>query len=330
MTRIGWAVLLSAVLYSCAPFPRYGHNDSWTSFCVATLAVGTPLCMYWVTAAVFGHLRRLRSAGDAAEPHDGLRRRLASAASILFLAVYLLALVQWAAFIREVVERSRVERACSDIRNLDLAYAKLLDDARAKSLLDCFDDPDALPQHFGTYANAWTFLVPELLRDGCNAKTDLKPEIRTRLAASYIHTGNDPWGHPYHFFAGPLDAAVYDDMALASRFRSYRKPTRTFYIDRNGYQKTIFYYDAQARQEEVTRLGTETRVPEPDGLPGFPAPADLRVYIWSMGADGKSCQRIGADQSPESVHVGPAADSGDDINNWDSQRGWQDFYGGKR
>lgn len=330
MRRTGLAVLLSAALCFCAPSLRYGHDETWAWICIATLLVGTPLWLFWLARFLFRMRRRMRTGEENSAVRSGLREGLARIGSVTFLTLYLLACVNRAQFVHEKIERSRMAGAHAAIRNMDLACTKMITDAEKKSLLGFFSDAEALRRQFGTYANAWTFVIPELLRNGCNTKLDLKPGVRKKLAPGYMPVGNDPWGRPYHFFAGPLDAKAYDGMALATRFRSYRKPARTFYIDRNGYQQTSFYYDTEAKQEETARLGTDTRVPEPDGLPGFPAPADLPVYIWSMGADGKSCQRIGAGLDAEDVKVGPSPDCGDDINNWDAEWAWQSFYGGEQ
>jgi hypothetical protein len=341
MRRFGLAVVLSAVLYFCVPFPWYGHNVAWRWLCVLVLVGGTPLWIYWAGRFVVRTLRRLR-AGDTgdlqedAETDAGFLERLRGLLVVCFCCLYLLAVADQAHFVSDRIQKSRMARATSDIRNMDVACTKMVADADLKSLLAFFNDIEGLRQRYGTYANAWNAAVPELLRNGNRTALDLKPGVRKKLPPSFMQVGNDPWGRPYHFFAGPLDSKVYGDATLVTRFRSYREPARPFYVDRNGYQQTGYYYDAQAKQEELAGLGAgsesalSARYPEPDGLPGFPAPVDLPVYIWSMGADGKSCQRIGADLSPENVKAGPNADSGDDINNWDSQRGWRHFYGGER
>ena len=215
------------------------------------------------------------------------------------------------------------EKAQMEINGIELACAKLLSDAGRDDLFGFFNDLEGMREKHGSYQNMWNAVIPELLWGGRNAVVDLEQELRRKLGETYMTAPRDPWGNPYQFFAGPLTEERYGTPAAAYYFRSYRQAERESYTDRNGQGQTDYYYDAQAKADAD---GAFPDNPEADGLPGFPAPTGLVIYIWSLGKDGQSCQRVGVDLSPESVNVGPRKDFGDDINNWDDECGWEKFY----
>ena len=259
-----------------------------------------------------------------------LRRRLASVRYVVFASGLLLSIGlvhYWTTSLRTRTDWVRHAMAhamaLSEVRHADLACAKMLIDADCRSFFAFFNDLDPLLEAHGTYARLWNAAIPELLRHGKDAKLNLKPEVRRKIDASYLDLGEDPWGKPYQFFAGPLTVENCGTAAAAYYFRSYRSAAGGSYTDRNGQQQSEYYYDAHAAADAATE---QRSAPNADGLPGYPAPTDLPLYIWSMGMDGKSCQRVGLDLSPKNVNVGPSRDSGDDVNSWDPWSGWCSFY----
>ena len=113
----------------------------------------------------------------------------------------------------------------------------------------------------------------------------------------------DPWDAQYQFYAGP-HPRLRDPSVLPMPWRSYR-------LALSGDEEDTYVYDGAARTE-ADRIARGN--PKPDGQPGFPAPIDLSVYIYSMGSDGMSNQLL------------YGGDGGDDINSWDTANGWAGFY----
>jgi len=216
------------------------------------------------------------------------------------------------------IERGKMARAISEIRNADLALVKMLSDAEWKHFGQFFNNFN--PAAFGippavNYAAAiqvYTTVFYELLRRGKGAEIldlgfDLKPEIRSRLGTSYMDIGTDPWGKKYQFYAGPFSRA-----ATWYPFRSCRSDERGTYV-----------YDAQMRQEESDKMRGQ---PPADGLAGFPCAGNFPVYIYSWGGDAENNQNLYY-VPPGEPDANAAIDGHDDINNWDSESGWSSFYG---
>ena len=219
--------------------------------------------------------------------------------------------------------KARMARAQAEINNIELSLTAMLADAGKTDFFSLFNDVEALREAHGSYQNAWNAVIPDLLRRGSSADVDLKPEVRQSLGKNYMELGNDPWGSPYQFFVGPLTKEVYRTPAAKYYLRSYRPASSLPYTDCCGRPQTDYHYDAKAKKE----ADAETPgAPPADGFLGYPAPPNMTVYIWSTGKDGRSCQRVGVNLSPENVNVGPSSDSGDDIVSWDELECWQMFY----
>lgn len=193
--------------------------------------------------------------------------------------------------------RDPMARAVSEVRNADLAFAELLSDIERKNVRDLFANPAELdrPTLAETFEHH-TKLCYELLLKGKDAELDLKPEIRRKLASAYLYIGKDPWGNAYQFYLGPLQCRVNE-------------------IPFRGYRGEKYVYDMAAYKEAESQ---HAQNPKPDAdippAPGYPAPRDLSVYIFSYGQNKK----------PEQLPW--KGDGGDDVNNWDYQAGWAEFY----
>jgi hypothetical protein len=205
------------------------------------------------------------------------------------------------AFITVVVprlQRARMDKAVSDIKNADIAFTYVLMDPRnVMRPLSLFVDPDSLVKStFEETIKAQTAVCYDLLKYGRDAQVGLKPEVQAKLGSSYFDIPKDPWGNDYQFFLGPLRGAVN-----MYTFRLYRGPS--------------YVYDMAAYEAEKERDPYCPR-PETDSPPsrGFPCSPHLSVYIYSFGANGKP------DQLPQ------GGDGGDDINNWDNKAGWKCLY----
>lgn len=199
-------------------------------------------------------------------------------------------------FVEQAMNRAFAARAVSEINNADLALTKLLCDGGVSQFAQLFTHPEAL---IGTSTEETirrqSQVALELLRHG-RYTPGLKPEQAKRLSPAYMDLGNDPWGHPYRFYFGPLRGPVN-----AYVFRSYRGPD--------------YVYDMKTYARESEQI---TGLPKPEAdsspAPGHPCPPDLPVYIFSYGKNGR----------PDQLPWG--GNGRDDINNWDHACGWERAY----
>lgn len=201
------------------------------------------------------------------------------------------------------IAEGRKAKAVAEISNLNTAVTKLLADS-GKSKFGHFwtwsIDPTTLPLNETT--DIYSDVFYELLRRGRDAdisdyagKIAFKPDVLKKLGTSYLDINMDPWGeNEYKFFVGPLAAATFSYVP----FRAYRsKDDGTEYI-----------YNSAAFTEAQAKMRGN---PPADDKPGYPAPRDLPIYIYSFGENMQSDQGTGG---------------GDDINNWDTAAGWDELY----
>jgi len=155
-------------------------------------------------------------------------------------------------------------------------------------------------------AHSWVIYL--LMWQGRNA--DLppdfvwKPGVRGKLAPSYWpELEEDPWNNTYRFYIGPWP----DNVPM--HFRTYIGAD----TDNDGTP------EPQKFPENEPIPNTQQTG---DGAYGAPAPRDLDVYIWSLGANGADDQGYITDPNDTTEYPG----GGDDINNWDYRKGWTAFY----
>lgn len=224
------------------------------------------------------------------------------------------------------IARGQLARAVSEIRNAETALTAALADtgrsrfrdwlsaagiAQVNNLSPDVGNPFTLAQ-FRTAQEFYNDFFYELLRQGRNSeflRPILKPEIRRKLANSYMDLGNDPWGNQYRFWMGP-------SLTPPVAFRSYRIPEGADPEDEN-YQSYI--YNAARRQIENDRI---PGAPPFDDQFGFPAPRDLPIYIMSMGFNQTLDSTLYAFSFYNPV-LPEFVGGGDDVNNWDHEAGWE-------
>ncbi|HUW60496.1 MAG TPA: hypothetical protein VMZ06_05775 [Candidatus Bathyarchaeia archaeon] len=170
-------------------------------------------------------------------------------------------------------------------------------DARVSNMRDLFTDPTTLFKlTVEETIEIQTATCYDLLRRGKDAEIRLKPTVRSKLTSTYMDLPDDPWGHPYQFYFGPLSGSVNRYI-----FRSFRGED--------------YVYNLAAYEEAINESPGAPR-PDADTPPakGFPCPGDLTVYIFCCGRNGQ----------PDQLPWG--RNGGDDINNWDNKIGWSALY----
>jgi prepilin-type N-terminal cleavage/methylation domain-containing protein len=248
--------------------------------------------------------------------------------------------------------RSRMVTAQAEINTINIALTKILTDSGKSRLRDLFQD-QTLFETPPTYADLWsqiqaqTDLFYRVMRQGRNANVAFAEGVKEKLGTSYQPDLNlDPWDKKYMIYAGPWEP--YRDPNDPTQpapdptqldvtdipFRSWRLaiandaygtphgPTD----DVSSVQYMPYIYDMTAYNQAEAKIPGN---PDPDGAPGFPAPADMPAYIFSTGVNMTPDQNFVLDtatglRTPLNRYRG----GGDDINNWDKEGGWEGFYAG--
>lgn len=215
------------------------------------------------------------------------------------------------------LKKGKNAAAISEIRNADTSLTAMLADAGVSSFRSFLINPAILNspdfQNYVVAQGYYNLMFYTLLRQGRSAIFEdpqgnelkiVKPEILTKLSESYIDLQEDPWGHPYRFWMGPQRGGQMFH-------RSYR-------VDPDP-DALVYLWDSVHRFEEKTDIPGQ---PQVDNQWGRPAPRDKRVYIFSLGPNElvDAYLTIQANYGVDDEFKG----GGDDINNWDSARGWED------
>jgi prepilin-type N-terminal cleavage/methylation domain-containing protein len=232
------------------------------------------------------------------------------------------------------LNKGQMTKAVAEIRSVDTALVGMLNDVSRSNFRDILNqgtkdnldlliadvatqNPDTLTA-VGAVQSFYQDMFYNLLREGKNsqwAKDNLQPEMRQKLGNSYMDLGQDAWGQNYQFWMGPLRRGT---MPLRS-FR-VREDAGVPDLDDVAFDQThVYEYDEAAYQAENSKT---PGAPRSDGNYGYPAPKDLPVYVYSLGnnqvVDALLMVQTIYNQDDFAFWGG-----GDDINNWDNQRGWE-------
>jgi prepilin-type N-terminal cleavage/methylation domain-containing protein len=252
--------------------------------------------------------------------------------------------------------KARQTKCEAEIRSIETQITKLLTDANKSSLKHLFRGNTAgYTTLFGppvSYAQVkaqvegQTDLFYELLRQGRNANVtnygvEFAEGVREKMGTSYLPDLNlDGWDQLYQMYAGPWEASSEATEAeQAIPFRSWRTNLDAN-LDRSDPLYVPYEYDAAAKTVEDNRIpgnpdleltsGNAGFYQTENGFPpGYPAPVDSTIYIFSRGVNLRPDQNYVINDSnpalrPPNSHKG----GGDDINSWDKTRGWSGFYAG--
>jgi prepilin-type N-terminal cleavage/methylation domain-containing protein len=226
-----------------------------------------------------------------------------------------------------MIAKGQVTKAVAEIQSVDTALLGILSDANQSSFRDLLNtqsknnlrdfgymigrgDINGILLAQGFYQD----MFYNLLRQGKSsvwAQTHLKPEMRQKLGNSYMDIGQDPWQQNYRFWMGPLRRG---DM----NFRSFRILEGARDLDDEGFDwEDVYIYNTNQKNLENEKT---PGAPRKDDLPGYPAPKDKPVYVWSLGNN----QLVDAFYTVQLIYGDDYAfyGGGDDINNWDNGQGW--------
>lgn len=229
------------------------------------------------------------------------------------------------------IRKGRVAAAVSEIKGMETALTGMLTDAGRSRFTDFLNDSgrmslriqrENVSRHLLSKEaiimaeEYYTTFFYELLRQGSGAEAQLDDAIRGKLGTSYMDLGLDPWGNKYRFYMGPLRGLVFH--------RSYRLPTD---VD-DAYFRDHYVWDTDQRNEARRDLPGQPQVDKivlPGGrplyFPGYPAPRDLPVFIYSLGPNA-TAEAIYHSDYPTMIEP-DFFGGGDDINNWDNESGWE-------
>lgn len=231
------------------------------------------------------------------------------------------------------IRKGRVAAAVSEIKGAETALTGMLADAGRSRFTDFLsaEGRDSLNfqrnivrdnllnrntslQAFLAAEDFYTSFFYSLLRQGSSAEAQLDGKIRGKLGTSYMDLGMDPWGNKYRFFMGPIRGPM--------PFRSFRLPTEVdsteYYVWHNA-QRNVAKAELPG-QPPLDKTMIMGKIYYLD-FPGYPAPKDLPVYVYSLGpnATAEALYTIGSQFWIEPEFLG----GGDDINNWDNENGWE-------
>ena len=270
----------------------------------------------------------------------------------------------------DAIYRGQVAKAVSEVKNIETACTQILSDTGRSNFHDLLvtdsagfgkQEVDALRADLDAAITAadgggggtelddivtavealesfYSTMFYNILRQGKNsdwAADHLDPTLRQKLANSYMELGEDSWGQPYKFWAGPLRRGPM-------MFRSFRV---------NHEVGTPDFDDPAFAEDDVYRYDNDSYVFENGKLPGaprdeygggvatpdynitdgadsvewygFPAPKSLPVYVYSKGGNQLDDANIFIQLDPDFNALDyPLYGGGDDINNWDTQQGW--------
>jgi type II secretory pathway pseudopilin PulG len=215
--------------------------------------------------------------------------------SLAAVIIALLAIFIAPKFGVNVIPDKRV-KAYEDIKAADAALSQILADTGLKDLRQLFvNAKDLVSPTFEQTIQNQSAICLQLLNKGKDTYLNLRPQARNALKSSYLNIDKDPWGQSYMFYLGPTKLPVNK-----IPFRSYKGPA--------------YIYNWAAYTAEKAK-NPNTPEPETSSLPGggFPAPQNKPIYIFSFGVN----------RVPEQLQW--RGNGGDDINNWDDQKGWLSY-----
>ena len=251
------------------------------------------------------------------------------------------------------IARAKVTKAVSEIKNTDIALAGMLSDTGRSSFKDFLRTDqngvglrrltvlhnnivnagglDATAEAIEVALSFYNDMFYELLRQGRDsdfAETHLDPKVRQKLGTSYMDLGDDSWGNRYEFWLGATPRGLNLNI-----LRSYRVfPDGVSPNDPDFDAGDAYRWNTTTRDLAKADLPGQPKADDEDysgagGLGinayGYPAPKDLRAYMFSRGPN-LVIDAILPIQLSESDDFPEFFGGGDDPNNWDNASGWED------
>ncbi len=226
--------------------------------------------------------------------------------------------------VAKAITKAKGAAALTEIKGIELALHTMLADSGRSNFNQFFSpgvevlDPDLMASD---PAKAWQEAVAQyttvfytLLRQGRDADLDeIDDEVLGKLSDTYMDLPRDPFDNQYQFCPGPWKISTVPIV-----FRSWRD---SGVEDDTTGEYEAYVYDGDAKTVADLDLPGN---PPADDRDGFPAPKkQVTMYIWSNG-DNLECDQLFGElygQLGDDYKGG-----GDDVNNWDPERGFERFY----
>lgn len=170
-----------------------------------------------------------------------------------------------------------------------------------------------------------------------NYASILNQSVVSRLGTSYVDIGLDPWGNLYQFYPGP-----WPGRNGANIFRIYRRDTSSSLPGQGGGLGTD---DLSLGTQPNPNTGGPQGMPDPDtgeltGIVGsYPADRNKVAFIYSFGQNlisGQAIYQFNLNTNSQYANQDKTVyypqqevsfmGGGDDVNNWDNNRSWEQFY----
>lgn len=267
--------------------------------------------------------------------------------------------------IQQWITKSRAVKAQQEIRNMEIAFTKMLGDAGRSnmsefinqaalydavetdlSLADGATIADWDDEAFNLAVEYYTNVFYALLRAGRGALSDssnvltnegdlLKADVVKQLGTTYMNDlGKDPWDGLYQMYPGPWSV---NNGPIP--FRRYLPADEQL----PGDPPEVVIGDALSIGSATPGASSPLILTDPATgddieLAGVPAPRGKQIYIWSKGGNLVSGQalflhpNLGSYDPDAGASNYPAGQEpelmggGDDINNWDTDATYMQFY----
>ncbi len=212
---------------------------------ITMLGVAVPV-YYFACQARRLLLSRRDAAADTTSSRTAGRRVAVALLSLLLLmlAVFSGMLLQMDCVgLQQRLECGRAYRTYATLKAVEMACAKVLEDADKMRLRDLLAAPGAPTPETASSSASWNEAIPELMRKGRDADLPLDPEVRKKLGPGYMDIGLDAWGRPFEF-----SEATRPDRLIAMRSLGRDGiPSADDILPHNyPYNSEVEFYDAAA------------------------------------------------------------------------------------
>lgn len=161
------------------------------------------------------------------------RRRWPTGCALALFGLVVLSLAQEPPGCHHHVSLSRRDACSSEMRNVDLAFSKIMADAQVDSIPEMVVEAQALFRPtLAETVELQSRLLGQLLRRGRDAELEFGSDIPGKLGTGYLDVRQkDPWGRPYYYYVRPGSPSP-DEPAHYEMLRRYPRnaPDQPLYV----------------------------------------------------------------------------------------------------